>query len=90
MLASLAALAGQDPVSLLERYGDRIEGVHLKDYDLDAEASVDLGDGDVDVAGCIGAARDAAVEWGIVEFESSDDPLASAERSAETLEELLP
>lgn len=85
----LAALAGQDPVALVERYGDRITQLHCKDYDLDAGESVDLGDGDVDVAGCIEAAREADVEWAIVEFEDSDDPFASAERSLAALEELL-
>jgi len=84
-----AALAGHDPVALLERYGDRIDQVHLTDYDLDRQVSVDLGDGDVDVAGCVDAARDVGVEWAIVEFEDSDDPLRSAERSHETLASLL-
>lgn len=85
----LAALAGQDPVALVERYGDRIAQLHCKDYDLDAERSVDLGDGDVDIAGCIEAAREADVEWTIVEFEDSDDPFTSAERSLAALDELL-
>lgn len=84
----LAALAGRDPVALIERYADRIAQVHLKDYDLASGESVDLGDGDVDIAACVAAARAADVAWAIVEFESSDDPLASAERSIETLSRL--
>lgn len=85
----LAALAGEDPVDLVERYGDRIVQLHCKDYDLDAERSVDLGDGDVDIAGCLDAAREADVEWAIVEFEDSNDPFTSAERSLDTLKALL-
>lgn len=85
----LAALAGRDPVALIDRYADRITQVHLKDYDLSTEESVDLGDGDVDIAGCIDAAQAAEVEWAIVEFESSEDPLASADGSFETLSALL-
>lgn len=84
-----AALAGEDPVALLERYGDRIRQVHLKDYDLEREVSVALGEGDVDIAGCVDAALEADVEWGIVEFEDSDEPLDTAERSIEALGELL-
>jgi sugar phosphate isomerase/epimerase len=84
-----AALAGEDPVALIERYADRIEQVHLKDCDLDGKTSTALGEGDVDIAGCIDAALDAGVEWGIVEFEDSDDPLVTAERSREALDSLL-
>lgn len=84
----LAALAGADPVALLERYADRIDTVHLKDYELEAGRSVDLGDGDVPVAACVRAAREADVSWAIVEFEDSPDPLASAARSLETLSDL--
>lgn len=84
----LAALAGQDPVALVERYGDRITQLHCKDYDLEAERSVDLGNGDVDVAGCLDAAREAGVEWAIVEFEDSEDPFESAERSLAAQETL--
>lgn len=85
----LAALAGKDPVDLVKRYGDRIVQLHCKDYDLDAKQSVDLGDGDVDIAGCLDAAHEADVEWAIVEFEDSDDPFTSSERSLDTLEALL-
>lgn len=84
-----ARLAGQDPVALLERYGDRIQQVHLKDYDTDRGTSVALGEGDVDVGGCVDAALAADVEWGVVEFEDSDDPLRTAERSLETLSGLV-
>lgn len=76
----LAALAGMDPVLLLERHGDRLLSVHLKDYDLAAGQSVDLGDGDVPIADCVAVADDAGVEWLIVEFDSSDEPLESADR----------
>lgn len=85
----LAALAGREPVALIDRYADRITQVHLKDYDLDAGESVDLGTGDVPIEACVAAAQAADVEWAIVEFESSPDPLASAERSLAALDALL-
>jgi len=84
----LAALAGRDPVALLERYADRLGSVHLKDYDLDAERSADLGDGDVPIGECVEVALAVDVEWFVVEFEDADDPLASAQHSLDALREL--
>lgn len=79
------AAAGQDPVDLLERFGDRIAMVHLKDVDAGAGAPVDLGAGDVDVDGCVRAARAADVEWLLFEHDSPADPRASLEVAAERL-----
>src|SRR5690606_38209692 len=72
---------GADPVALLGRYPDRFVSTHLKDMregternDTGAappESSVALGTGMVDIAGVLEAARDTAVEWHIIEEESS-------------------
>lgn len=85
-----AHAAGYDPVELLERYGDRIPLVHLKDVSVDAAAprggrSVDLGEGDLDVEACRTAARTADVDWLVFEHDEPSDPVASLGHAAETL-----
>ena len=80
-----AAAAGHDPVDLLERYGDRIPLVHVKDVDAATGDPVDLGEGDVDVEGCVRAARGIDAEWVIFEHDHPDDPEASVEAAAERL-----
>ena len=71
-----AEAAGRDPVDLLDRYGDRIPLVHLKDVTAEGEPT-DLGDGVLDIPGCVDAARDAGVEWILFEHDHPEDPLAS-------------
>lgn len=81
----LAARAGVPPADLLARHADRLASVHLKDYHLDSGRPAHLGDGDVPIEDCLAAARAANVEWAIVEFEESEIPVRSAERSLATL-----
>ncbi|WP_435362119.1 sugar phosphate isomerase/epimerase family protein [Haloarchaeobius sp. DFWS5] len=78
------AAAGHDPVTLLDRYGERIPLVHAFDVDESGDA-VDFGDGIVDVPACMDAARDAGVEWAIYENDDPADPLVSIERGAAAL-----
>ena len=83
-----AAAAGYDPTALVERYGDQISHLHLKDVEVETGTPVEIGTGDVDMAGCAAAAREAGVEWLIYEHDEPDDPLASLEHGAEFLDEL--
>lgn len=87
----LANHAGQDPVALLERYGDRVSLMHLTDSRPDDEDAlhVDPGEGSVDIAACIETADDAGVEWVIFEHGLTEDPIASMEHAGETLAPLL-
>ena len=70
-----AARAGVDPVALLQRLGDRVVAVHVKDGTLDAEAikayppadQVPAGQGVVPLAEALDAAT--ALEYAIVEFD---------------------
>jgi len=87
----LANHAGEDPVALLERYGDRVSLVHLTDSrpdDPDA-LHVDIGEGTVDVEACVDAAADAGADWLLFEHGLTDDPLGSIERAADHLAPLL-
>ena len=74
---------GGDPVALLNRYGDRIRLVHLKDIargtptndptgQAPDEASVTLGTGMIDVPAVLKAAAKAKVKWYFVEDEHPD------------------
>ncbi|MFB6173218.1 MAG: sugar phosphate isomerase/epimerase family protein [Halobacteriales archaeon] len=75
--------AGHDPVEILERYGDRVEIVHMKDMD-DGEFC-EIGEGDVDMQACADAAREIDAEWLVYEHDQPDDPAASIDRGAEFL-----
>lgn len=75
--------AGESPVELLERYADRVSLVHCKD--TRSGTPVELGEGDLDLAACIVAAREAGVEWLVYEHDAPDDPVESLEVGARTL-----
>jgi sugar phosphate isomerase/epimerase len=82
-------VAGSDPVSRLARHAGRVPLVHAKDF-ADRETSAPVGDGAVGYDRIVPAARDAGVEWLIVEQEEhAGDPLDSTARSAEALRRLL-
>ena len=80
-----AAAAGHDPVGLLGRFGDRIPLVHVTDVDATTGEPVDLGEGDVDVEACVGAAREVGAEWVIFEHDRPADPAASVRAAGERL-----
>jgi sugar phosphate isomerase/epimerase len=87
-----AAAADADPVALIDRYADRLTAIHLKDVRLDSTAprggiAVDLGEGDVDLDGCLAAAADADVEWIIFECDAPPEPLVSLQTAGDWLAE---
>ena len=82
-------VAGEDPVARLAKHAGRVPLVHAKDFS-DRETSVPVGEGAVGYDQIVPAARDAGVEWLIVEQEEhAGDPLDSTARSAEALRRLL-
>lgn len=68
---------GGDPAAFVESYADRIDTVHVTDCDAASAMPVEVGEGDVDVEACLGAARDAGVDTLVYEHDEPDDPLAS-------------
>jgi sugar phosphate isomerase/epimerase len=64
-----AAVGGQDPAQLLQRLGDRVKFIHIKDGPLttDTKAQQPAGRGQVAVLEVIAAA--ASLEVGVVEFD---------------------
>jgi sugar phosphate isomerase/epimerase len=71
---------GQDPVKLLEKYGNRFELMHVKDMkrgtpggftgQSDVTNNVPLGEGIIDWPNVFRAARKAGVKWYFIEDES--------------------
>ena len=89
-----AARAGVDPAALLERLGDRVIAVHVKDGTLEPEAiaayppadQVPAGTGSVPLAAALDAA--SALEFAIVEFDAySGDLFDGIEQSRRFLDE---
>jgi sugar phosphate isomerase/epimerase len=63
------AVGGQDPVEVLDRLGDRVKFIHIKDGPLntDTKAQLPAGKGKVAVLDVIAAAK--SLEVGVVEFD---------------------
>jgi sugar phosphate isomerase/epimerase len=92
-----AHVAGADPVSVLQQYGNRIPLVHLKNVapgvkprfneNIPSAAFHDLSDGAVDIAAVIRAAKQAGVKHYFVEQdETPGDPIESLRKSFQYLE----
>lgn len=75
-----AAFPGQDPVALLNKYGNRFKLMHLKDLKKGVESNlsggtpttndVALGTGSIDIAGVLKASKKAGIKHYFIEDES--------------------
>lgn len=74
--------AGGDPLGMLERYADRIDLAHLKDYDAARGEPVEVGTGDLDLEATVRAVRDHDLDWLIYEAEGAPDDYATLEHAA--------
>jgi sugar phosphate isomerase/epimerase len=64
------AVAGDDPVKVIKKYGKRMPVLHIKDGSLDRNDSMTaVGDGKMDWKSVIGAADESTLEWLIVELD---------------------
>jgi inosose dehydratase len=81
-VAHLAA-GGGDPVAIIDKYADRLDYVHLKDYDPSTGGFVPLGEGSIDMAGVVDAVvRTGYSDWVGVELDGyPGDPADAARRS---------
>ena len=85
-------VGGQDVLDFINRYSGRVPRLHVKDVreDKDVEGGLaDVGAGVLEWSKLLPAAKDAGVEWFIVEHDFPTDPIASITRSAEFLNEHL-
>ncbi|WP_029601957.1 sugar phosphate isomerase/epimerase family protein [Halococcus hamelinensis] len=77
-------VGGVDPVSLLDRLDDRVSLVHISDAD-ETGSPTEVGEGVLDLTGCLEAATDHGIEWAVYEHDDPDDAMASASHGAEVL-----
>lgn len=73
-----AAVGGQDPVALLERLGDRVRFIHIKDGPVNSDPSAQLavGDGTMPIWDVIEAAE--FLEVGVIELDDFDGEMFDA------------
>lgn len=77
--------AGYDPLPFLESVADRVDLVHLKDYDAARGEPVPVGTGDLDVPGAIDLVRDVGVDWLVYEAETAPDTYDTLTAAQETV-----
>jgi sugar phosphate isomerase/epimerase len=93
------AIAGLDPIKMLEKLNGRVSQLHLKDLKADIktpnfganvpqEAFKELGNGTISMLPIIEAAAKAGVDHCHVEQDHSPDPLASVKTSIDYLKKL--
>ncbi|GCE10171.1 sugar phosphate isomerase/epimerase family protein [Tengunoibacter tsumagoiensis] len=83
------AFAGVDPIAFINRHPGRIASVHLKDMTPE-RTFTEVGDGTLDIAGIVQAARNSGTQRFIVENDQPAIPsLESAQRSFENLHSSL-
>lgn len=85
-----SAVGGTDPAALLDRLGQRIQLIHLKDGPLqgDVRDQLSLGDGEMDVPSILAAAP--WLELGVIEFDGYDgDIFEAVSRSYAVLHQYL-
>ena len=64
-----AQATGADPVAVCRQYAGRIQQIHLRDGPVDPPTpQTPLGQGAVDIAGCVRATDPAVLRWAIVEL----------------------
>ena len=83
--------SGIDPVTAIDRYGDRLKHVHFKDLSTKTGEFLPLGEGDIDFVAILAAIRRANYDsWLMVELDSFDgDPKEAAAISKKYLEKLF-
>ena len=79
-----ASFAGHDPLHILEKHGDRIRMLHLKDKLADGSMAP-VGEGIIDFAAVLAKANDLGIKYGFVEHDNPVDPWASIATSIRNL-----
>ncbi|WP_247004478.1 sugar phosphate isomerase/epimerase family protein [Halosolutus gelatinilyticus] len=82
-----AGVAGYDPLQVLRDFDDRIDLVHLKDYDAAAGETSVVGEGDLDLEEAFAAVREQDVDWIIYEAEERPDSYDTLDGAAAVVNE---
>ena len=80
-----AGAAGEDPLSYLTAHADRIDLVHLKDYDAAAGETVPVGTGDLELRQAVNAVDESDVDWLVYEAEEHPDTYDTLEFAADVV-----
>ncbi|MFX4918081.1 hypothetical protein ABTB83_19070, partial [Acinetobacter baumannii] len=72
--------AGHDPVQWIEKLGDQIDFLHLKDVTGSGELAI-VGTGSVDWDGVLAAASNVGIQAGFVEHDNPVDAFESVTAS---------
>ncbi|WP_435074341.1 sugar phosphate isomerase/epimerase family protein [Halorubrum sp. HHNYT27] len=86
--AGWAGSAGEDPLAYVSAHADRIDLVHLKDYDAAAGETVRVGTGDLDLTRTVDVVRESGVDWLIYEAEDGPDTYDTLDHAADVVEGL--
>jgi sugar phosphate isomerase/epimerase len=86
--------AHEDPIAMIREFGDRVHGVHFKDFIFDRKGEpedVVLGTGVLDMPGVLKALDDVGFDGSaVIEYEGeADNPTASIKKCAEAIKALL-
>ena len=86
--------AGEDPVAMIRNFGERVHGIHFKDFIFDRERKpedVVLGTGVLDLPGVLKALDDVGFDGSaVIEYEGEpEDPTASIAKCVEAIRALL-
>ena len=87
--AAWIKVGGQDVLDFINRYSGRLPRLHVKDVNKDEGVEgglADVGAGVLEWSKLLPAAKEAGVEWFIVEHDFPTDPIQSIKRSAEFLQ----
>lgn len=76
-----AMSAGADPFALVEQYTDRIDLLHVKDYDAMNDGPARVGEGDLDLEGVRNAVEEHDIEWLVYEYEEGTDTYDTVEHA---------
>lgn len=80
-----ATVAGADVPAFLRKYADRLETVHVKEYNPDVETAP-VGEGIVDWPATFDILeRETTCKWYVVEHEKGDDPMASCRQCIDNI-----
>ena len=86
--------AHEDPVAMIREFGDRLHGIHFKDFVFDRKGEpedVVLGTGVLDLPGVLKALDDVGFDGSaVIEYEGeADNPTASIAKCAKAIRALL-
>lgn len=86
-----AAYTDNDPLDIIEKYGDRCVSLHIKDMKVEGDQpiSTELGTGTLPLAEYMKKGNEVGTKWMIVEQEHfTKDPLESAKENAPAIRKL--